>query len=216
MVFMAGRLQRVETVDDSSDDDSAPPPLEDIDVPAGSASGNDTGLESDDEPPALLNSDGPHSDDSAEEGDGSEAPPLGESELSEDDDSGPPSATSDEDADDIPALTGGSEEEDSGHYSETSDECPPDLDDPEVSAALEADYRANGPLANAQLQLSTLNFSSGSGTWRGAVLDICVHLCMKMWELWAPQTFNSSQHQHIDALACSVPGPFLLGATRSP
>ncbi|WIA12834.1 hypothetical protein OEZ85_006462 [Tetradesmus obliquus] len=132
MSVAGGRLQHVETVEDSSDDssdDSAPPPLEDCDVPAGNASNDNSGSDSDEGPPGLVHFDDPEFESSAEEeDDGSSMPSLTDSERSVDEDSGPPSASGDED--DIPDLTGDSEEEEK---SATSDDMPPDLDDPDVT-----------------------------------------------------------------------------------
>lgn len=155
MSVAGGRLQHVETVEDSSDDssdDSAPPPLEDCDVPAGNASNDNSGSDSDEGPPGLVHFDDPEIESSAEEEDaGSSMPSLTDSERSVDEDSGPPSASGDED--DIPDLTGDSEEEEK---SATSDDMPPDLDDPDVSAALGVGCEANGAAADALLLLNTL------------------------------------------------------------
>jgi hypothetical protein len=138
MVFMAGRLQRVETVDDSSDDESGPPPLEDIEGSAGNVAVKQIDVDSDEEPPDLLSQSqsGSSDEEEEEEDDGSEAPPLGDTEQEEGDgsDSDPPAGS---EGDDIPSLTGGSEEEESEESATSDDELPPDLDDPDVSIVLD-------------------------------------------------------------------------------
>jgi hypothetical protein len=148
MVFMAGRLQRVETVDDSSDDESGPPPLEDIEAPGGSVAVSapvNADFESDDEPPALLSQSGSSDEEEddeeqQEDEDGSDARPLGDTDESGyETDSAPPSAS---DGDDIPSLTGVSDEEASEESDGSDDdELPPDLDDPDVSPVLDATWK---------------------------------------------------------------------------
>jgi hypothetical protein len=178
MVFMAGRLQRVETVVDSSDDEIGPPPLEDIEVPAGSVavpvSFNDPEVESDDEPPALLSQSqsGSSDEEDEEEDDGSEAPPLADTEEESDDvNSEPPSAS---DGDDIPSLTGNSEEEGSEGSDPSDDELAPDLDDPDVSLALDATWKA---MRHGQRFTRCAAFSSRGSSGSGGCRPV-LHACL--------------------------------------